>query len=151
MPPVELSMDDFCRLAKRVCDAMPEPFLAWMKNVVVDVRNRPSRRQLRSVGLDPDEDDLLGLFEGRPVTEAPSILDDSLGAFTLNRVWLFREPILAVSRSTDEAAYEIRRTIIHELAHHFGWSEADLDEFESQPSPFDRDENDGGDLTGFTG
>lgn len=127
-------------MAKRVCDEMPQPFLAWMKNVVVDVRNRPSRRMLRNVGLDPDEDDLLGLFEGVPVTEAPSILDETAGGFTLNRVWLFREPILAVSRSKEEAAYEIRRTIIHELAHHFGWSEEDLDEFESQPNPFDEPE-----------
>lgn len=124
-------MDEFCALAKKACDEMPAEFKSWMTNVVVDVRERPTRKQLSSVGLDPDEDDLLGLFDGVPVTE------DDPDFPHPNRVWVFKEPICAISRSVDEAAYEIRRTIIHELAHHFGWSEADLDAFESQPSPFD--------------
>jgi predicted Zn-dependent protease with MMP-like domain len=126
-------MDEFCRLAKQVCDEMPAEFKPWLTNVVVDVRRRPTVRQLRSVGLRPDEDDLLGLFEGVPVTE-----QDADFAYP-NRVWLFKDSIEAISRSVDEAAYEIRRTIIHELAHHFGWSEEDLDAFESQPSPFDEE------------
>ena len=128
---IEISMDEFCRLAKQAVDEIPAPFKAWMKNVVVDVRFRPTRRQLREVGLDPNEDDLFGLFEGVPVTEQEADLEFP------NRVWIFMEPICAVSRSVEEAAYEVKRTVIHELAHHFGWSEEDLDEFESQPSPFD--------------
>jgi predicted Zn-dependent protease with MMP-like domain len=136
---IRLSMDEFCRVAKQACDEMPAEFKSWMTNVVVDVSERPTRTQLRSVGLDPKDDDLLGLFDGVPVT------DDDPDFPHPNRVWIFKEPICAISRSVDEAAYEIRRTIIHELAHHFGWSEDDLDEFESQPSPFDdpEDELDG--------
>ena len=96
------------------------------------MRRRPTIRQLRSVGLTPDEDDgLMGLFEGVPVTEQEADREFP------NRVWLFKNSIESVSRSVDEAAYEIRRTIIHELAHHFGWSEEDLEAFESQPNPFE--------------
>ena len=102
-----------------------------MENVVVDVRRRPTRRQLKSVGLDPDEETLLGLFEGVPLTE--QAWDEPHP----NRVWLFKDSIEEACRSRAEVAWEIRRTIIHELAHHFGWSEADLEAFESQPNPFD--------------
>src|SRR5437868_3751126 len=131
MSSLPLSMDEFCELAKRVVDEMPAEFKPWLKNVVVDVRNRPTRAQLRSVGLDPEEDDLLGLFDGVPITDEDHDFPHP------NRVWIFKEPIEAYARSVEEAEYEIRRTIIHELAHHFGWSEEDLDAFESQPSPFD--------------
>src|SRR6476660_3434696 len=103
MPSLPLSMDEFCALAKRVCDEMPAEFRSWMKNLVVDVRNRPTLRQLRSVGLKPDEDDLLGLFDGVPVTEEDPDFPHP------NRVWIFKEPIEAISRSIEEAAYEIQR------------------------------------------
>jgi predicted Zn-dependent protease with MMP-like domain len=135
MASVHLSLDEFCAIAKRVCDEMPTQFRSYMKNIVVDVRLRPTRRQLRGVGLDPNEGDLLGLFEGVPVTEQHDEFAHP------NRVWVFKHPIEAICRSADEVAYEIRRTIIHELAHHFGWSEEDLEEFESQPNPFDGPED----------
>lgn len=139
MASLPLSMDEFCLLARQVCNELPVEFRRRMQNVVVDVRRRPSFRQLRSVGLTPDDDgDLLGLFEGVPVTE-----QEADQAYP-NRVWLFKESIEAASRSVDEAAYEIRRTIIHELAHHFGWSEEDLEAFESQPNPFDEMEEESG-------
>ncbi|MBL9083608.1 MAG: metallopeptidase family protein [Planctomycetales bacterium] len=133
---IRLSMDDFCRLAGEVVEAFPPQFQAWMQNVVVDVRNRPTRRMLTELGLDPENDTLLGLFEGVPVTEQDP--DDGFP----NRVWLFKRSIEEICRSREEVAYEIRRTIIHELAHHFGWSEEDLEAFESQPNPFDDGDSD---------
>ena len=45
---------------------------------------------------------------------------------------------LATRERLSEVRYEIRRTVLHELAHHFGYSESDLDDFEAQESPFDR-------------
>ncbi len=128
---VRLSMDEFCRIAADVCAAMPAEFRRRMENVIVDVRRRPTRRELQSVGLDSDEETLFGLFEGVPLTE--QAWDEPYP----NRVWLFKDSIEEACRSRAEVAWEIRRTIIHELAHHFGWSEADLEAFESQPNPFD--------------
>lgn len=140
--PVEfMSMDEFCDLARQVVEEMPEEFQSWMEHVIVDVRKRPSRKQLKSVGIDPDgEDTLLGLYEGPGITNLPDLMGDTIANWAPHRVWLFKEPIEDVSRSKEEVAYEIKRTIIHELAHHFGWSEEDLDEFESQPNPFDEEE-----------
>ena len=131
MKPVHLSMNEFVDLARRVIDELPEPFLGWLENVAVDVEIAPTRQMLVDVGLDPELDTLMGLFEGEPVTE------QEYGQHAPNRIYLFKRSIEEACRSRPEVAYEIRRTIIHELAHHFGYSEEDLEEFESRDSPFD--------------
>jgi predicted Zn-dependent protease with MMP-like domain len=128
-----LSMDDFVAIAQRVIAELDEPFKQWLVNVVVDVELEPTRRMLREVGLDPRQDTLLGLFVGRAVTE------QEYGEHAPNQILLFKLPIEEACRSRQEVAYEIRRTLIHELAHHFGYSEEDLAEYEARQSPFDID------------
>jgi predicted Zn-dependent protease with MMP-like domain len=134
MKTVRLSMREFVEVARRVMDELPQPFAGWLENVVVDVELEPTRKMLEDVGLDPDEETLFGLFEGRAVTE------QEYGEHAPNRILLFKRPIEEACRSRDEVAYEIRRTLVHELAHHFGYSEEDLDEYESRESPFDFEE-----------
>jgi predicted Zn-dependent protease with MMP-like domain len=135
-----LTMRAFCDAVAEVLAELPEPFHAWLENTVVDVEREPSRRLLRELGMGDDET-LFGLFEGRAVTE------QEFGEVAPNRVRLFKNPIEEASRSAAEIRYEIRRTVLHELAHHFGYSEEDLDEFEARPSPFDASEDPpGGDV-----
>lgn len=131
MKPVRLPMREFCEVVQQVLDELPEPFHDWLVNVVVDVEDDPEPRLLRQLGLDPREDTLFGIFEGSAVTE------QEYGQHLPNRVRLFKNPLEEACRSRDEIRYEIRRTVLHELAHHFGYSEEDLDEFEARPSPFD--------------
>jgi predicted Zn-dependent protease with MMP-like domain len=126
-----LSMKEFVAIARRVMDELEDPFRDWLDNIVVDVELEPSAELLEELEMDSDEDTLLGLFEGRAVTE------QEYGEHLPNRILLFKRPIEEVCRSRAEIAYEIRRTLIHELAHHFGYSEEDLEAFESRPSPFD--------------
>ena len=134
MKPVHLSMNEFVDVARQVVDKLPEPFLGWLENVVVDVEIAPTRDMLVDVGLDPEQETLMGLFVGRAITE------QEYGEHAPNRILLFKRPIEEACRSRAEVAYEIRRTLVHELAHHFGYSEEDLDEYESQQSPFDHEE-----------
>lgn len=131
MPRPRLSLNEFCEVARQVVDGLPEPFHRWLENVVVDVELAPSRKLLRRMEMDPDQETLMGLFEGRAVTE------QDYGDHLPNRILLFKHPIEEVCRNRAEVAYEIRRTVIHELAHHFGYSEEDLAEFEARESPFD--------------
>ena|SRR5581483_11166038 len=130
MAPIRLSMNVFCQIARQVLDELPEPFHAWLENVAVDIEPDPWPELFEELELPPDEPPL-GLFEGSAVTE------QEYGVAEPNRIYLFKNPIESICRSREEVAYEIRRTVIHELAHHFGYSEADLEAFESQPSPFD--------------
>jgi predicted Zn-dependent protease with MMP-like domain len=124
-------MRDFCGVVRAVLDDLPEPFHQWLENVTVDVEVEPAPEVLDSLGIGPDEDPPLGLFDGIEITET------EYGQRPFNRIIIYKGPIERTSRSREEIAYEIRRTVIHELAHHFGYSEEDLDEFESTPSPFD--------------
>jgi predicted Zn-dependent protease with MMP-like domain len=130
-----LSMTMFSKTVEEVIDALPEPFRSHLENVVVDVEERPSARVLHEQGLGPDEwAEILGYFDGEPLTE------QQYGEHPPNRITLYKQSIEAACRSIDEIRYEIRRTVMHELAHHFGYSEDDLDEFESIDSPFDQDD-----------
>ena len=131
MLPVRLSMSEFVAVARQVLDELGEPFRGWLENVVVDVELAPSAELREEFDLKSSNEALLGLFLGEAVTE------QEYGVRAPNRILLFKRPIEAVCRSRAEVAYEIRRTVIHELAHHFGYSEEDLEEFESRPSPYD--------------
>ncbi|MBX3413056.1 MAG: metallopeptidase family protein [Pirellulales bacterium] len=135
MPRPRLSLDDFCRLVQQAIEELPEAFRERMENVVVDVEPTPPAHVLRELGIRRGEA-LMGLFQGSPLTE------QEYGAPTPNRVVLYQRSIEEACRSRAEIAYEVRRTVLHELAHHFGYSEEDLDFFEERPSPFDQGESD---------
>ena len=128
----KLTLEEFLAIVDGVVQQLPQPFRPYLQNVAVDVEERPGKQTLRELGYRPSQwNRLLGLFQGAPLTE------QHFGEHHPNRITLFKQSIEAACRSRAEMEYEIRRTLIHELAHHFGFSEDDLEEFESLPSPFD--------------
>jgi predicted Zn-dependent protease with MMP-like domain len=128
-------MAEFVTAVDSVVAGLPSQFRECLDNVAIDVEQRPDRETLHSMGLGDDEwDEIMGLFDGTSLTE------QQFDEWHPNRVTLFKESIECACRSRAEVEYEIRRTLIHELAHHFGYDEEDLDEFEGKPSPFDNDE-----------
>ncbi len=129
-----LSWSEFCRVVQAEIAHLPAPFAPYLENLVVDVESAPSRRLLKELEV-PAGETLFGLFQGRGIDEM------EFGHAAPNRVVLFKDPIEQASGSLAEVRYEIRRTLLHELGHHFGFSEEDLEFFESQPSPFDDDGN----------
>lgn len=92
-----------------------------MDNVAVVVEDNPTPTQIRGTGLAPGSG-LLGLYEGIPLTERTS----GYGMVLPDKITIFKEPIEAVCYSDSQIVYEIRRTIVHEFAHHFGLSDAHL-------------------------
>ena len=95
---------DFERLVGEALDSLPEALGEMMENVVVVVED-----------AHPDED-LLGLYEGVPLTER----EDYGGLAMPDRVTVYRLPICAICNSEDELIDEITVTVVHEVAHHFG-------------------------------
>jgi predicted Zn-dependent protease with MMP-like domain len=53
-----------------------------------------------------------------------------------NRIIIFKFPLEEDFPDPDDLMLEIRKTVVHEIAHHFGWNERDLQEFEDNPDPF---------------
>jgi predicted Zn-dependent protease with MMP-like domain len=118
---IDVSFEEFERLTARAIDALPPAFARLLDNIVVVVEEEPTAEQMESVGLDPGEYDLLGLYEGISLDQRGfeySALPD--------RVVLFRLPILWACKSEREVESEIRDTLIHELGHHFGLDDDEM-------------------------
>lgn len=118
---MRVSDDEFERLVARALDGLPGEFAARLENVGVVVEAEPEPEELESVGLDPREDELFGLYQGVPLSER-----DSFYGGLPDRVVIYRGPILRCCRSRREVIREVRDTVIHELGHHFGLDEDDM-------------------------
>jgi predicted Zn-dependent protease with MMP-like domain len=121
--PYHVSRERFAELVEQAIALLPPQFArALDEDVRIEIRDRPTRRQLRSVGLDEDEL-LLGLYEGHPLTDR-SI--ESTGRMP-DVIFIFQEDCELVSDSEQQLIDEVRVTVLHELGHYFGLDEDELD------------------------
>ena len=113
--PLDLDRAAFDALVDRALDGIPAEIAALVHNVVVLVEDEPP---------EDEPDDLLGLYDGIALTERwgdPSMqLPD--------RIFVFRNPLLDLCGSEEELVEEVRITVVHEVAHHFGIDDARLHE-----------------------
>lgn len=118
----------FCAAVEEAVASLPASFQQYLENVVVDVQEEPTEDDCRALA---DRDDgnralLLGLFVGVPLTK------QSYGERPANVVKIFRRPMEQASPTRGALLRNIRATVIHEFAHHFGFSEEDLAAFEEK-------------------
>ncbi len=108
-----LGDEAFDRMVSEALDTVPERLMAMLDNVVILVEAEA-----------PEQDPhLLGLYEGVPLTERGHdyvALPDT--------ITLFRSPILRACTTDADVVREIRTTVVHEIAHHFGIDDARLEE-----------------------
>jgi predicted Zn-dependent protease with MMP-like domain len=104
----------FEALVAEALDDLPAQVRQWLDNVAVVVEERPSTGE-----------DLLGLYQGINRLER----DSSYHLVAPDRITIYWRPILEEVGSGDAAAIrrEVRKTIIHEVAHHFGFDDAELE------------------------
>ncbi|QOV87813.1 metallopeptidase family protein [Humisphaera borealis] len=119
--PYHVSKGKFASLVEEALADLPEPFAQYIEEVPVDVRERPTLKQLKSVGL-AEDDLLMGLYVGIPLTEK-SVLHSGQAPGV---IYIFQEDIELVCDSAEELVREVRVTVLHELGHHFGLDEDDL-------------------------
>lgn len=100
-----MNQQRFDELVSDALDLIPTELAAAIDNVVVLVEDR-----------NPEEPDLLGLYEGVALTERDSNYAGSLP----DAITIYREALLDVCDSDDEVVEEVAITVIHEIAHHFG-------------------------------
>lgn len=113
----------FERLVQRAIRSLPPRFAEKLENVAIVVADEPSSAQRRAAGIGDDED-LYGLYEGVPHPQRSA----AYGMVLPDKITLFQRAIEAECRSEQEIARQVRHTLIHELAHHFGIDDARLDE-----------------------
>jgi predicted Zn-dependent protease with MMP-like domain len=114
------------RLARGALRRLPEPFAAHLGDIVLRVEEFADAETLRSVGLS-DSWELTGLYSGRPVGEASLWSSGDLPP----TITLFRAPLVDEWRATGVALDAlVRNVVVHEVGHHFGLSDADMDALE---------------------
>ncbi len=109
---------EFEQLIDEVLDALPDWALARIDNLRVVVEEWPTSEQ------DPDGAGLLGLYDGISLPER----DHDYVNVMPDTIWIFRQPHLELELPDEELREEIRRTVLHELAHYFGLDDDYLDE-----------------------
>ena len=103
---IQMSEDEFSELVADALDEVPGELLDLLENVVVLVADEH-----------PDGLELLGLYEGTPLTDrsdafAPPVLPDT--------ITIYRGPTLRMCANAQQAREEVAITVVHEIAHHFG-------------------------------
>ena len=109
-----ITAEEFDALVATALDSIPDGLAAAMRNVAVLVEDEPP----------PDGPELLGLYEGVPLTAR-----DSWYAGVLpDRITIFRGPLLRRCSSYDQIVEQVRVTVVHEVAHHFGIDDEELED-----------------------
>ena len=111
--PIEMERPQFEALVDRALDGVPDELASLVHNVVVLVEDEPP---------EGEPHDLLGLYEGVALTER----DSTLAVQLPDRIFIFRNPLLDLCSSEAELVEEVRITVVHEIAHHFGIDDARL-------------------------
>jgi predicted Zn-dependent protease with MMP-like domain len=111
---IEMSREEFEDLVSEALDTIPPRLTRLMRNVVIVVEDDPPQH----AGM------LLGLYEGVPLTER----GDTYAGFLPDRITIFRRPLLTVCETRDDLVREVRVTVVHEIAHHFGIGDERLHE-----------------------
>ena len=119
---IHVSDAEFDRAVQAALAEIPDEFQPYLDNVLIEIRDRPDRTLLRDREIPRN---LLGLYIGVPLEEkgptlAPIPMPD--------RILIFRDNLCRVCRSRERLIRQIRITVLHEIGHHFGLDEDQLDE-----------------------
>ncbi len=115
------SRREFEELVEEAVLGLPEVFARKLENIEIVVEDEPDTETVERMKLERGRV-LLGLYHGVPRTRrhegAPPLYPD--------RISIYRRPILAICRTAEQVRRQVRETVIHEIGHHFGLSDADM-------------------------
>jgi predicted Zn-dependent protease with MMP-like domain len=113
----------FEQLVSQAIDSLPEEFKERLDNVDIVIADLPNRIQQKRSDRAKGEV-ILGLYEGVPLTERTA----GYSFVTPDKISIFQKNIEAIFKDDGEIVKEIRRVVLHEIAHHFGIGDARLEE-----------------------
>ncbi len=115
----------FSRYVGKALRELPQEFREKLENVDVVVQDFPDEETMDSMGIE-DRYELLGLYVGVPITERSVFQYGNLP----DRIYLYRKPILREAGGRERIAQTIRDVVIHEVGHHFGFDDEQLEEMD---------------------
>jgi predicted Zn-dependent protease with MMP-like domain len=123
-----MNRKDFESVVSEALDGLPLEFAELMSNVSIQVREAPDDATLESLGLNPRYDTLFGLYTGVPLDERGGWYGNVLP----DVIVLYRQPLLAACRTRAKLIHQIQLTLLHEIGHHFGLSDDEMDAWEHE-------------------
>jgi len=114
MQPV--SDDEFDQLIQRAMLELPQEYIKGLDNVAITYADEPTPEQLVANHVGPNQL-LLGLYEGIPQT---SRFSASYSGVLPDKITIFKHPIMIVTHDAVSFFEQIKRTLWHEIAHHYG-------------------------------
>ncbi|HHQ48099.1 MAG TPA: metallopeptidase family protein [Acidobacteria bacterium] len=127
MTAMELSPSAFEMLVADAMDRIPIAFAQLLDNIVVQIREAPTREMIESVGLDPNRHTLFGLYTGVALDRR----GEAYGNVLPDVVFLFRRPLLNAARSRAELVRQVQLTLLHEIGHHLGFDDEQMAAWEA--------------------
>jgi predicted Zn-dependent protease with MMP-like domain len=122
------SLDDFEAIGRAAFDALPEAFRTLIGGIHIRVADFPEDDVLDELGIE-SEFGLLGLFQGVGLAHAASVPETGQMP---NMIWLYRRPILDYwAEHEDTLGTVITHVLVHEIGHHFGLSDDDMEAIEA--------------------
>lgn len=115
--------EEFEDAVQDAIDSIPDAFLEALDNVMVTVQNEPTARQRMSSGSEGPSGEILGLYEGVALTQRGEWYGE--GEMP-DVVTIFKGPHERCFNSRERIVEEIRKTVVHEIGHHFGMDDAAL-------------------------
>jgi predicted Zn-dependent protease with MMP-like domain len=112
---LEMTREEFEELVSVALDRVPSELMRLMDNVAVFVEDEPE---------DPEDRELLGLYEGTPLTER----GEWYAGVLPDRITIYRGPTLRMCETREDVVAETEITVVHEIAHHFGIDDERLHE-----------------------
>lgn len=130
-----MKRDGFETVVAEALDGLPLEFAELMSNVSIQVRENPDAETLRSLDLDPRHHTLFGLYTGVPLDERGGWYGNVLP----DVIVLYRQPLLEACPTRAKLIHQIQLTLLHEIGHHFGLSDEEMDVWEQEFPGLDDD------------
>jgi predicted Zn-dependent protease with MMP-like domain len=124
---VEISDKEFEAIIADAMDTLPERFLTHVKNVAVVWDYDPTPEQRAKQRLRPDQT-LLGLYEGIPLVKR----GDNYNFVLPDKITIFKNPIVYFAQDVEAVKQQVKHTLWHEIAHHYGLDHDRIHELEDE-------------------
>ena len=116
-----LNPEEFEALVVEAVAGMPDQILGYLRNVAITVEVWPTPAHLARSRVGPGYT-LFGLYEGIPLIRR----DSGYNLVPPDRITIFQGPIEQFFRTPEAIREQVRKTVLHEIAHHFGFDERDI-------------------------
>ena len=114
----------FEKMVQQSLRRLPRRFKQKIKNIAIEIEDRPSPALLRDMGI--EHGTLFGLYQGVPLTER----EWNYGNMLPDRIIIYQQPIETAASSSEEIEEIVMDTVVHEIGHYFGFADDELYEIE---------------------